>query len=163
MYIPRIADHIYGSVHDARELALQVVDIIALRPEIELCYFGISTKCYEILENRQNDDSKFPMHDTLSNSASPGPGGHTLGDLDEDSDVDDEDNDDDDDDEDDITPAATPINVNNDSDEGEESDASSDDDGSTTEDGGKTPTLILREILFYDDKVSIFKARHGRL
>ena len=25
------------------------------------------------------------------------------------------------------------------------------------------PALRLREILFYDDKVSIFKARHGRL
>jgi hypothetical protein len=31
------------------------------------------------------------------------------------------------------------------------------------EDEKDIPSLRLREILYYDDKVSIFKARHGRL
>jgi hypothetical protein len=44
-----------------------------------------------------------------------------------------------------------------DDDEDEETD---DEDGTVSRKG---PRLRLREILFYDDKVAIFKARHGRL
>ncbi len=40
----------------------------------------------------------------------------------------------------------------------------SDDEGSYThEDERKEPRLKLREILFYDDKVAVFRGRHGRL
>lgn len=52
MYIPFIADHAHGNNIDPRELALQIVDIVHLRPEVEICYIGIYTKCFEILENR---------------------------------------------------------------------------------------------------------------
>ena len=31
------------------------------------------------------------------------------------------------------------------------------------QDGKETPSFRLREILFYDDKVSIYRARHGKL
>ena len=163
LYIPHIADSPYGSPHDVRELALQLVDIVTLVPAIELCYLGISTKCYEILENRQNDDLMFSVYDPLTTSANGESSEHVLGDQDEDSDVDDDDNDDDDDDEDDAAAAPSSIDHgNNDSDAAEDSDTSSD-NGSGPESGGKQTKLKLREILFYDDKVSIFKARHGQL
>ena len=39
-----------------------------------------------------------------------------------------------------------------------------DDNDSDEVDGiGRKPSFRLREILFYDDKISIFRARHGRL
>lgn len=139
------------------------MDIVALRPEIELCYMGISTKCFEILENRQTDDSTGSFHDGTTASANEGPGGVANGDLDEDSDVDgDEDEADDDDDEDVALNASSGEPDENESDILEESDTNTD-DGFSSEDGRKRPRLKLREILFYDDKVSIFKARHGQL
>ena len=49
LHIPHIAEHVNGTVH-SREAALQVLDIVALRPELELCYLGIQTQCFEILE-----------------------------------------------------------------------------------------------------------------
>jgi hypothetical protein len=52
LYIPYIADHLHGNNIDPQELAYQILDIVHLRPEIEICYMGISTKCFEILENR---------------------------------------------------------------------------------------------------------------
>ena len=55
--IPFLADHVHGSNVDPRELALQIVDIVALRPEVELCYMGIANKCFEILENRRSSES----------------------------------------------------------------------------------------------------------
>ncbi|KAA8613306.1 hypothetical protein PtrSN002B_004175 [Pyrenophora tritici-repentis] len=55
LYIPFIADHAHGSNIDPRELAYQILDIVHLRPEIELCYMGLSTKCFEILENRPSN------------------------------------------------------------------------------------------------------------
>jgi hypothetical protein len=54
--IPFIADHVTPAF-DPRELALQVVDVIVLRPDVEICYMGISHKFFEILENRPHDDA----------------------------------------------------------------------------------------------------------
>ncbi|USP73194.1 hypothetical protein yc1106_00468 [Curvularia clavata] len=71
LYIPYIADHAHGSNIDPRELAYQILDIVHLRPEIELCYMGLSTKCFEILENRpSNYDLRHEgMHNDGSGSA----------------------------------------------------------------------------------------------
>ncbi|RAR04662.1 f-box domain-containing protein [Stemphylium lycopersici] len=71
LYIPFIADHAHGSNIDPRELAYQILDIVHLRPEIELCYMGLSTKCFEILENRpSNYDLRHDgMHADGSGSA----------------------------------------------------------------------------------------------
>ena len=65
------------------------------------------------------------------------------------------------------------VDEDEDDEEGElESDGDGDDDGDDDSDsdldgsGGESKyvgRLRLREILFYDDKVAIFKARHGRL
>jgi hypothetical protein len=157
--IPYIADHVTPA-YDPRELAMQVVDMIFLRPEIELCYLGISNKCFEILENKHHEDSGG-AHDAPNHT------GHTTDDDDEDEDEEvDEDDDDDDDDEaieDDHGTAAEAVEV-----EGmgyETSDPGDSDVESSIEsdDGRPKFSLKLREILFYDDKVAIFKARHMRL
>lgn len=169
LYVPHIADHVYAHHLDAKELALQVVDIVTLRPEIEICYLGIQSKCFEILENNRhhNDPPAFLYHDSTTSPANAGPGGVGMGDPDEDSDADDDDHDDDDDDDDDEAAAGVPPPTDPDeteSDLGEDSNADSDDDAYGSDDGKRRPMkLRLREILFYDDKVSVFKARHGRL
>ena len=140
------------------------MDIVALRSEIELCYMGISSKCFEILENRHMDDSLYSNHDSTTSPANAGPGGVMIGDADEDSDADEEDHDENDDEEEDAGIANGTGDIeDNESDVAEDSDANSDAEGHGTDYGRKRPRLKLREILFYDDKVSIFKARHGEL
>ncbi|MCJ1379638.1 hypothetical protein MMC17_002740 [Xylographa soralifera] len=163
LYIPYMADHVHGHELDARELALQVVDIVALRPEIELCYLGIAAKCFEILESKQSDDPQFAYGDSSSTPASNGPGGVVMGNPDEDSETDDDNGDDEDDDGDGNQSTSAFVNPDgNDSDNPDGSEAVSDDDDGEVADEDKRQ-LKLREILFYDDKVSIFKARHGQL
>ena len=134
------------------------MDIVALRPEIELCYLGIASQCYEILE-RKDSNELVTVHGvlTLDNT------GNGMGESDDESDVEDDDDDDDDDDEEEeesTATAAPDTDLEEGSLEGVDSDASSD-DGSSGSSSGKR--LWLREILFYDDKVSIFKARHAQL
>ena len=124
---------------------------------------GISSKCFEILENRHLDDPTYTNHDSTTSPANAGPGGVVIGDQDDDSDADDDDNDNEGDDEDAAATAPVGDADDNDSDMAEDSDTNSDDDSLESEDGRKRPRLKLREILFYDDKVSIFKARHGQL
>ncbi|OAP65309.1 hypothetical protein AYL99_01281 [Fonsecaea erecta] len=168
LHIPHIAEHINGTVH-SREAALQVLDIVALRPELELCYLGIQTQCFEILEYATprkgsysgtsgedhsgddvgpGDDTAAPHpsqpqahHDHDSHDEEAGDHGE-HGDPDDDSDFD-----------------AVSDDGYDLTDDGEESE----DGGEAGGSGGPKPTWRLREILFYDDKISIFKARHGRL
>lgn len=184
--IPNIDNYISERL-EPRELAMQIADIITLRPEIQLCYVGISTKCFEILETR-NDQS-------ASNGSTGGNEGGTSGtsvhgsgatdatadnaqgggtaemdtseeeDDDEEGDEEDDDDDDgedteDDDDGDDGTPTGVtdPDETQSENEGGDESD-----DDSFVEDPALKTRLRLREILFYDDKVAIFKARHGKL
>jgi len=77
LYIPHIADHPHGANIDPQELAFQIVDIVTLRPEIELCYMGIGTKCFEILETKATDDSS--AYSSLSSSPNNNGGYHSLG------------------------------------------------------------------------------------
>jgi len=126
------------------------MDIVALRPEVELCYMGVANKCFEILENKREWDGRNESHLGL--------GGGVLEDAgSEAEDEDEEEAEDDDDDDDDEVEEV---------DETESDEEDDDDDASDAEsDGieGRAARLRLREILFYDDKVAIFKARHGRL
>lgn len=172
LHIAHIAEHVNGNVH-SREAALQVLDIVALRPELELCYLGIQHQCFEILEyaNARNGSSTGPSR--------PGGGGNSGYDVETDHEI--------------AGPAHTHpahhhhhhhphahVNAPHDShddDDGGDVDDSSDFEGvsdsedtmSDEEDAEGTstnnikPTWRLREILFYDDKISVFKARHGRL
>ncbi|KAG4440458.1 hypothetical protein IFR05_004052 [Cadophora sp. M221] len=163
--IPFIADHVTPTF-DPRELALQVVDVIVLRPEVELCYMGVSHKCFEILENRPHDDI-HGSGDNHSNAANGGPGGAQTDEEDEDEDEDgsDEDEDDEEEEDDNGTAIGAPLGVDPDETESEMSDHDNSDSDSWdgSDDGRSNVRLRLREILFYDDKVSIFKARHGKL
>ncbi|TVY21351.1 hypothetical protein LARI1_G001355 [Lachnellula arida] len=156
--IPFIADHV-TTAFDPRELAMQVVDVIVLRPEVELCYMGVSHKCFEILENRPHDEA-HGSGDAHSSGANFGSGV-----TDEEDDDEDEDGSDEDDDEDEEDDNGTQIPVDPDETESEMSDHDDSDTDSFagSEDGKSKVRLRLREILFYDDKVAIFKARHGKL
>ncbi|KAI4800099.1 hypothetical protein E4T44_11784, partial [Aureobasidium sp. EXF-8845] len=149
LYIPYLVNHSQG--FDAREYALQVVDIVALRPELEICYLGIMKKCFEVLEQKpgfSNTDRGRPgIND---DSGSEEEDDNDEGSVDEDDEDGDEDGDDDDDDDSEDT-ASDSTGTYEDSELGSE------------EDETDLPSLRLREILYYDDKVSIFKARHGRL
>lgn len=158
LYIPFIADHPNGNNIDPRELAYQVLDIVHLRPEIELCYMGLSTKCFEILENRlSNYDLR---HD-----------GMNVGDVISASYVahdpmisDDESEATEDEDEDELEGG---IGAEGDSEE-TESEASDDmhddsDDESFLQENQKGPKLRVREILFYEERVEAFRRRHGIL
>jgi hypothetical protein len=157
IYIPKIANHVHGNNIDSRELAMQVVDILTLRPDVEVCYLGIGEKCFEILENRSYEIR--PEHNSAEVSTGEMPG--TYGGNDPLVMTDDDTEDEDVDEDSDGDPAAmsgdeSPWNSSDDHD-------SSDDDSFDHENERRSPRLRLREILFYDDKVAIFKARHGRL
>lgn len=170
LHIPHIAEHVSGTVH-SREAALQVLDIVALRPELELCYLGIQNQCFEILEYanvRRGSSSAGPFSanntghsgdDVEIDQDAGGPGHtghhnlnhahHTQAHLQSDSH-----------DEDDV-------DMNDSSDFEAVSDTDGDMTDGESEEGASSnipkPTWRLREILFYDDKISIFKARHGKL
>ncbi|KAH0558723.1 hypothetical protein GP486_004632 [Trichoglossum hirsutum] len=155
LYIPHIADHVHPDP-DPREMALQVVDIVALRPEVEICYLGIMSKCFEILENRNNDEPQ-PMSVLNISPINDDHGGP----MDDDDATEDEGED-----EDNNEPAAGVAGVDSDETDAEDSDLPDDSDGDDnygSEEFRSRPKLRLREILFYDDKVAIFKARHGKL
>lgn len=198
LHIPHMAEHPVGT-SDPRDLGLQISNIITLRPEIQLCYVGILSKCFEILESSGKD----AQSGTVGLDGNGGGGAaHSHGDdgnsmveiiegtdaeetSEDDDDDDDDDEEEEDDDDDDVATdsdtedanapatglsAADPgvmeaLGHSGDSDaaESEEDDEDDDDDSFVEADRLARPKLRLREILFYDDKVAIFKARHGRL
>ncbi|KAL8904106.1 MAG: hypothetical protein Q9207_003497 [Kuettlingeria erythrocarpa] len=161
LYIRQLGNHPYGNHLSSKELALQIMDIVSLRPEMELCYLAIVNKCFELLEGTQDDDSTSRVHHSTTTPASP-----DLDDTnssDEDSNDDGEDDDDDDDDVNDTQTAGEPAGNDSDNDSQAGSMDLSEDELAGLDGQAKPPQLKLREILFYDDKVSIFKARHGRL
>ncbi|EON97796.1 putative f-box domain-containing protein [Phaeoacremonium minimum UCRPA7] len=172
--IPYIADHVIGNF-EPKELALQIADIITLRPEIQLCYVGISTKCFEILETPLSDktgngllngglsdspiDSVTGAHSGLVTVVDASDDGESVDTSDDENDDDDDDNDETED-EDEGTPTSP---TDPDETQSEHSDGADSEDSFVEPDSGSKTRLRLREILFYDDKVAIFKARHGRL
>ncbi|KAL8940851.1 MAG: hypothetical protein Q9216_002603 [Gyalolechia sp. 2 TL-2023] len=141
IHIPHIADHPYGHQVNAKELALQMMDIVTIRPEMELCYLGISNKCFEILEG---------AHDDLENISSSMTAAHSGPDdaisTDDDSDDNDEDQ----------TPSGNtshPLAGDDSDSEGQDDSAGdSDDELARSNNGIKRPCMNLREILFYEDR-----------
>lgn len=153
LYVPYIADHPYGGSLDVKDFAMSAMDVVSLRPEVELCYLGIKEKCFEILETKNGKKSKDGAGMASANVESS---------ESDDDEVQHDHNDDDDDDSEDEDPApVTPAThaQGNDSDIDPITD---DDEPGPTSDATKIK-LKLREILFYEDRISIFKARHGRL
>lgn len=141
LYIPFLVNCSQSSLADTRELALQIVDIVALRPELELCYVGMVKKCFEILEETPGRGEKDRNTSTVDEDSGSEDAAHD----DEGSDDEEQDDDDSDDTDSDTT------------------DTYQDSESDISEHGKAVPILRLREILYYDDKVSVFKARHGRL
>jgi nucleosome binding factor SPN SPT16 subunit len=133
---------------ELKELALQVLDIVTLRPEINLSYIGIRDKCYEILEGKGGEYDSASTDDTHNEGFVPGAENWTGSDTnDDDSNEDDEES-----------------RIEYQSDMSEDNLRSlDDDDGSDYDYGRSRVSFRLREILFYDDKIAIFKARHGVL
>ncbi|CAJ2502008.1 Uu.00g048610.m01.CDS01 [Anthostomella pinea] len=152
LHIPHMLEHLAGTF-EPKELAYQLVDIITLRPEVQLCYVGIGNKCFEILEARNGDGNNTPDQHGYGATALPA-------DNDEDDTVSDGGEEtEDDDDGDDMAGTDNEDDMTEVSDDGEsEADSIQESDYDEPE-----PRLRLREILFYDDKVAVFKARHGRL
>ena len=165
LYLPYIAVHPSGGSLDLKEFAMSAVDVVALRPEVELCYLGIKNKCYEILESK--------IIKKVKDGAGPSSANAGGGDTDDDDDAevqhdhsDDDDDDDDNDDSEDEDPASAtpPIQTQGmDSDVDPRTDDDGDDDEPDPNSCRNKIKLKLREILFYEDRISIFKARHGRL
>ncbi|KAF2730251.1 hypothetical protein EJ04DRAFT_500829 [Polyplosphaeria fusca] len=152
LYIPFIADHVHGNNIDPRELAMQILDIVHLRPEIQLIYAGISVKCFEILENRpSNYDFRSDGLDIGDDHVATNDG--LLSDDESEATEDDED---------DIGGIADVADESA-SEASYDDQDESDGDDSCLSDSQKAPKLKLREIMYYEEKVSIFKARHGIL
>ncbi|KAI5862127.1 hypothetical protein GGS23DRAFT_107070 [Durotheca rogersii] len=167
LHISYMLDHIAGNF-EPKELALQLVDIITLRTDIQLCYVGIGTKCFEILETRPSDAGHGASDVGLSGHQD---GNGAIHEIDTDdgneegsseTDEETEDDDDDDDDANDDNTNASPTEADDDFTDASD-DAESETDSFQGDPAGSAARLRLREILFYDDKVAIFKARHGRL
>ncbi|KAF2278559.1 uncharacterized protein EI97DRAFT_415221 [Westerdykella ornata] len=157
LYIPFIADHVHGNNLDPRELAMQVLDIVHLRPEIQLCYMGITTKCFEILETKPcaNDLRHENMHD------GPYATQDQLSSDDDESEVTEDDIEDDDFDDMPGAGGAGEETASETSDDGGQHEDS--DDDSFLQDERKAPRLRIREILFYEEKIETLRARHGIL
>jgi hypothetical protein len=145
LHIPHVAHPIH---RDPRELALQILDIVTIRPEVGISYIGIQTKCYEILEGKRGEKDDFDdADDSHSEGFVPGSEDWPPSDTN------------DDDSGDDVAGSTLESNSELSSDDR----SSSDGDDSEFESNRLRVAFRLREILFYDDKISIFKARHGVL
>lgn len=164
LYVPCLADHPYRSSLNIRDCAMTALNVVALRPEVQLCYLGIRDKCFEILETKERTKS---WHNKSAGSPNSG-----TGETDDDEDDDVGDHHDHDDDDSDVespilatpaAPAAPTAAADGDSEHSAVSDDGDDDDGLDSTNDMSKVKLKLREILFYDDRISIFKARHGRL
>jgi hypothetical protein len=157
LYIPFIADHAHGNNIDPRELAYQILDIVHLRPEIELCYMGLSTKCFEILENRPSN------YDLRNDGMNVGDGSGTGYVAHDPMMSDDESEATEDEDEDDLD-GGMPAGDGEETDSETSDDAHDDsDDDSFLQDAHRGPKLRVREILFYEERVEAFRRRHGVL
>ncbi|KAJ8132600.1 hypothetical protein O1611_g1023 [Lasiodiplodia mahajangana] len=148
LYIPYMLGHHSRPVPAAKELALQIVDVISLRREIRLAYVGLWHKCFEVTEveggsSAQDNNDHFIYADSVDHS------------------------DEDETDEDEEDPINNTLFGGDFMDEFVEEgtdDSQSEADSFIEETTNKPlPRLRLREILYYDDKVDLFRARHGKL
>ena len=172
LYVPHVINHVYGSGMNIKEMAMGILDVVSLRPELELCYLGMSDKCFEILEKKCKPKRRERSSTDITLN---------TGDEEDDADTDDDDDDDGDEDTEDendgdnddggggpnnaggnLPAVGNAANQTAAEDEDGEYGWSSSDDNESEAPKDKID-FKLREILFYDDKVSIFKARHAKL
>jgi hypothetical protein len=139
---------------------------------------GIMKKCFEILENKPQEEGSSSHHISDSHNATnqvgaSGVAGVGLPIDDPEATEDEEGEDDEDEDEDDDGtaiggpgfgpggPGDFGMGDDDDDDEGKY-DSDEEENYEGEEERGRVK-LRLREILFYDDKVAVFKSRHGKL
>jgi hypothetical protein len=144
LYLPHIS---HSAKVDLKELALQVLDIVSIRPELNMTYIGLQLKCYQIQEGA--GDGKDLDFDDQTVNETVMTGDDDLSEVDAMSMPDDEP---------DIAPYTDGGSdlLSSDLDD-------DDDDDEADDDSAERVQFRLQEILFYDDKISIFKARHGVL
>ena len=158
LYVPIVADHVWGSSFSIRDVAMGILNVINLRRECELSYLAVMNKCYEIVESTSrpkrhpwgSDDAFHYDSDVDSSSEEATPHVSDSEDM-----TDDEDN-----------QGAGAGNSHSAADHLnriEDGDETSSDDNSGMPAPKALPKLKMREILFYDEKVSVFKARHAKL
>lgn len=145
LYIPHVG---HPAHRDPKELALQILDIVSIRPEVGLNYIGIQSKCYEVLERKADDKDEEADEADASHSESQ-PSGEEA--------IISDDNDDESEEDDEGSTMETQSMLSADE------SISSDGEDSESDIAKPQTTFRLREILFYDDKITIFKARHGVL
>ena len=167
LHVPFIADHVYGSNFSVREVAMGVIDVLNLRKECELAYLGVGNKCFEIVETRVKARGR-------PRGGAPSAGNNAHHDhLDDDSSDEDvtphaSDSEDASDDDDSVqgggvVAAAATTTHSTTADVDDDDLSSSEEEEASSATAGKQVKMRMREILFYDDKISIFKARHGQL
>lgn len=128
-------------------LAQQIVDVITLRPEIRLCYLAIRTFCFEVVESRRgspDSDGGIWSSDEVSSPSD-------MSDIHAGSD--------------DATSSDGHVLIEDSDDEAQSPRRFPPTDSSALWPGQTEPSKAyrLRKIAFYEDKVAIFKARHGTL
>ena len=144
------------------DLARHLQNILILRPEIQVAYIGIGQKCFEIQEpslevqNRGSPDSSGGGETVVVNG--PAGGNQGVDDIDDDSDEDWNNEED----PNDLNPQFAGDDMDDEDTESLVS-ASGSVRSSDREPLRPSDRLVMREILFYDDKVEVFKARHCKL
>jgi hypothetical protein len=134
-------------------LVSQIVDLVAIRPEIRLNYLGLEGSCYQLVEKKHNSPFKRSTlfdPDTMDIDEVSEFNGSSSDANDDESMTDDD-------------PLAAPFEsfIQDNSDYGEEEVEESDEEFSEGE--REEPSVSARQILFYDSMVSVFKARHGEI
>ena len=145
LYLTHIRDTPHLTDFAPRELANQILNTVILRPEVELCYVGVLNKCFEILEGRSDDPDLPEPESQVHVPGGPPPALEQDSEDEEESDLDEEEEDEDD--------------LADDEDLADDSDS----DGGYAEEEKHNTGIRLREILFYDDKVDVFRARNACL
>lgn len=173
LYLPHVKGAVQMPQLVCKEMALQVVDVVSLRNEVEICYVGIMNKCFELLEGRDIDEEGVGDGigvDDIDDDEEAGSDEdeedliilQTDGEEEEDEGVDE--------DEDEEGGAGGEggqgggalLGIGGAKDEESGDEAGGSGGGSKGRDSDKV-RVQLREILFYDDKVAVFKARSGKL
>ena len=137
------------TAQDARQLALQILDVAILCSGVRLTYIGIRDHCFEIIEAAWNDNGDEWAAVESSSTHSDGEDDEANSDNDLQGNM--------------VAGGTESAWSNGHGQGNDESGDNSDDNDMTDDIADRGPRLKLREILFFDDKVKIFEARHGRL
>lgn len=171
LYVPHVRGAVQVPAAISKEMAWQVLDVVTLRPEVGICYVAVGSNCFELLEeDEEGDDPEDEDEPTVD-----------VYEYDDDGEGD-EDGDEGEDEEEfhdaaDGGPSSGSLDwLKDDGDTSLESGGlSGEDEGglspSSGSKGGKgsgksqqqQTRIRIQEILFYEDRVAIFRARAGRL